>query len=170
MISSREFRDGMARFVEAVTIVATDGPAGRAGLTATAVAPVTDAPPTILVCANRSGRSHELIRANGAFSVCLLGAGQREIARAFAAPSAPGADRFASAAWTRLTTGAPVLAGAPVAFDCRLSDEKEVGTHAVFFGEVVAVAQGPEQPILLYGGRDWRSLEVSVADLLKAAE
>jgi flavin reductase len=170
MISSVQFRDGMARFVEAVTIVATDGPAGRAGLTATAVAPVTDAPPTLLVCANRSGRSHELIRANGAFSVCLLGAGQREVARAFASAAGRRADRFEGTAWTRLVTGAPVLAGAPVAFDCRLSDAKDVGTHAVFFGEVVAVAHGPEQPVLLYGGRDWRALDLSVADLFKAAE
>ncbi len=36
----------MARLAAAVNIVTTDGPAGRAGFTATAVCSVTDEPPT----------------------------------------------------------------------------------------------------------------------------
>ena len=37
----------------AVNIITTDGPAGRAGFTASAVCSVTDTPPTLLVCLNR---------------------------------------------------------------------------------------------------------------------
>ncbi len=44
------FRDAMAHVGAAVNIITTDGPAGRAGFTASAVCSVTDTPPTLLVC------------------------------------------------------------------------------------------------------------------------
>ena len=47
------FRDAMACVGAAVNIITTDGPAGRAGFTASAVCSVTDSPPTLLVCLNR---------------------------------------------------------------------------------------------------------------------
>lgn len=50
----QSFRDAMAHVGAAVNIITTDGPAGRAGFTASAVCSVTDAPPTLLVCLNRS--------------------------------------------------------------------------------------------------------------------
>lgn len=40
------FRDAMAHVGAAVNIITTDGPAGRAGFTASAVCSVTDTPPT----------------------------------------------------------------------------------------------------------------------------
>ncbi len=53
-IVREHYRDAMARLGAAVSIVTTDGPAGRAGFTASAVCSVTDDPPTLLVCMNRS--------------------------------------------------------------------------------------------------------------------
>ena len=47
------FRDAMACVGAAVNIITTDGPAGLAGFTASAVCSVTDSPPTLLVCLNR---------------------------------------------------------------------------------------------------------------------
>jgi Conserved protein/domain typically associated with flavoprotein oxygenases, DIM6/NTAB family len=41
------FRNAMARLGSAVNIITTDGPAGRAGFTASAVCSVTDTPPTL---------------------------------------------------------------------------------------------------------------------------
>jgi hypothetical protein len=55
-VSREQFRDAMARLGAAVNIVTTDGTAGRAGFTASAVCSVTDDPPTLLVCLNRSSR------------------------------------------------------------------------------------------------------------------
>ena len=40
------FRDAMAHVGAAVNIITTDGPAGRAGFTASAVCSVTDTPPS----------------------------------------------------------------------------------------------------------------------------
>lgn len=48
-VDKQDFRDAMARLGSAVNIITTDGPAGRAGFTASAVCSVTDTPPTLLV-------------------------------------------------------------------------------------------------------------------------
>ena len=61
----QDYRDAMARLAAAVNIITTDGPSGRAGFTATAVCSVTDEPPTLLVCLNRSASAHPIVTANG---------------------------------------------------------------------------------------------------------
>jgi flavin reductase len=43
-VRRQEFRDGTIRFGAAVNIITTDGPAGRSGMTASAVVSVTDDP------------------------------------------------------------------------------------------------------------------------------
>ena len=48
--AAQAFREAMAQVASAAHIVTTLGAGGRAGLTATAVASVSDAPPTVLVC------------------------------------------------------------------------------------------------------------------------
>ena len=48
----------MARLGAAVNIITTDGPGGKRGFTASAVCSVTDSPPTLLVCLNRSSDSN----------------------------------------------------------------------------------------------------------------
>ncbi len=78
------FREGMSCFAEAVTIVTTDGPAGLAGATATAVTSVSDNPPTILVCLNRTSKSAPRFVANGVFCVNALMPEHRELADVFA--------------------------------------------------------------------------------------
>ncbi|WP_198511682.1 flavin reductase, partial [Bacillus subtilis] len=51
-VEKTEFRNAMSRLGAAVNIITTEGPAGRAGFTASAVCSVTDSPPTLLVCLN----------------------------------------------------------------------------------------------------------------------
>src|SRR4051794_17433238 len=57
VVDALRFRDGMSRVAASVHVVTTAGPAGRAGFTATAVAPVTDSPASLLVCIDAAGRS-----------------------------------------------------------------------------------------------------------------
>src|SRR4051794_4940366 len=116
------FREGMSRVAGAVHVVTTDGPAGRAGFTATAVTPVTDSPASLLVCVNTAARSARALMANGVFCVSALGAADAAIADAFAGRSGlQGSDRFTLGRWENLATGAPVLTTSLVSFDCRLA-------------------------------------------------
>ncbi len=70
------FRDAMAHVGAAVNIITTDGPAGRAGFTASAVCSVTDTPPTLLVCLNRSASVWPVFSEHHTLCVNTLAAGQ----------------------------------------------------------------------------------------------
>jgi flavin reductase (DIM6/NTAB) family NADH-FMN oxidoreductase RutF len=153
------FRDGMSRVPGAVHLVATDGPAGRGGFTATAVASVADTPPTLLVCANGTNRSCERLVANGVLTVNALAHADEALALAFAGRTGLyGEDRFALGAWERLATGAPALASSLVSFDCRVIEARPVATHLVIFGEVVDIRLGAPGPALVYRARGFHGV------------
>jgi flavin reductase (DIM6/NTAB) family NADH-FMN oxidoreductase RutF len=65
-------------------------------------------------------------------------------------------ERFSLGEWTTLKTGAPVLASAVVAFDCRVIEIKAVASHNVVFGAVEAVRLGPAGPALVYHDRAYK--------------
>lgn len=159
-IERKEFRDAMSRLPAAVNIITTDGPAGRGGFTASAVCSVTDSPPTLLVCMNRSVSSFEAFQKNGVLCVNTLCAAQQDLSSVFAGyTGVDGVARFESGEWGTLITGAPVLLGAMVAFDARITDMVEKGTHLVLFAEVEAIRleEGVDEA-LLYFARDYRKV------------
>ena len=151
-----EFRNAMARLGAAVNIVTTDGPAGRAGFTASAVCSVTDDPPTLLVCMNRGSSAAAAVQGNGVLCVNTLRAGHEEISNAFAGfTGLEGLDRFNHGSWGVLETGAPALADAAVSFDCRVTEVLEKGTHSVLFAEVAAVRVSAAAGGLIYFSRGY---------------
>lgn len=156
------FRDAMSRLGAAVNIVTTGGPAGRAGFTASAVCSVTDSPPTLLVCMNKGVSGAPLFAANGTLCVNTLCPEQQELSGVFAGMTGvDGEARFAEggAVWHPMVTGAPALDRALVAFDCRITDSLEKGTHQVLFCEVEAIRVGAaDAPGLFWFARGYRSL------------
>jgi len=154
----------MARLGAAVSVITTTGPAGDAGFTASAVCSVTDDPPTLLVCMNRDSSLHDAFKANRVLCVNTLAAEQEALSPLFAGlTDTPMPQRFDAAAWTRLVTGAPVLAGAVVSFDCRITQVVEVGTHSVMFCEVQAIQAGERHEGLIYFGRSYHRITVAAA-------
>lgn len=153
------FREAMAEVASAVHVVTTVTPAGRFGLTATAFSSVSDAPPTVLVCIERSSRTLASIVASGIFCVNTLPAHEVELAEIFASRrSITGEGRFATAEWDSLATGAPALRNALAAFDCRLVATHDIATHRVLIGEVVALGGQGKGGSLLYRRRHFEAL------------
>ena len=153
------FREGMSRLGAAVNLIATDGPSGRHGFTASAVCSVTDAPPTLLVCMNRGVRSHDAFLQNGCLSVNVLTGAHETLSGVFADRTVDMVTRFAAADWSVGGTGAPVLTSAIASFDCRIGAVSAVGTHSVLFCDVVAVLLGEEDAGgLVWFGRSYHRL------------
>ena len=141
--SRQRFREAMSRLGAAVNIITTKGPDGDTGFTASAVCSVTDDPPTLLVCVNKNASQHDTIKAAGILCVNVLAHEHQELAPVFASVgNVPMAERFALAKWQRLATGAPVLESAAAAFDCKIDQIVEVGTHSVLFCAVQALHLG----------------------------
>lgn len=149
-----DFRNAMARLGAAVNIVTTDGPAGRAGFTASAVCSVTDDPPTLLVCMNRGSSAAAAMQGNGVLCVNTLRGGHEGLSNAFAGfTGLDGHARFGEGVWDSLATGAPCLQDAAVNFDCRITEVMEKGTHLVLFAEVARVRMSEEAGGLIYFSR-----------------
>ncbi|WP_454688084.1 flavin reductase [Achromobacter aloeverae] len=158
MIDKASYRQAMSGLGAAVNVITSDGEAGRAGCTVSAVCSVTDDPPTLLVCINRASKNNAIIRENGNLCVNVLAGDQSHIAMQFATKDVPMDTRFASASWERLETGAPALVDSVAALDCAVISMNEVGTHTVFYCEIKALRSSPSRDGLMYFGRDFHRL------------
>lgn len=151
-VTSDAYREAMSGLAAAVNLVTTDGPAGRAGFTATAVCSVTDAPPTLLVCVRRDSSVSAVFQTNEVLCVNTLAVHHRPVADLFGGRT-PVDTRFAAARWRPGGTGSPILVGASAWFDCRIAQVMNVGTHAVLFCSVLEVGFGKTREKLVYVGR-----------------
>lgn len=158
--SKGDFRSAMARLGAAVNIITTDGPAGRAGFTASAVCSVSDEPPSLLVCLNRSASVYQTFKRNAVLCVNVLGAGHQNISNLFGGKTSMD-ERFAAATWHAGVSGSPVMEQACVSFDCRLKQITEVGTHDILICEVVAIQSTAQTHSLIYFNRQYHELQAS---------
>ena len=156
-IDKQVFRDAMACLGAAVNIITTDGPAGQAGFTASAVCSVTDSPPTLLVCLNRGASVWPVFNDNRTLCVNTLNAGQESLSNLFGGKT-PMAERFAAARWQTGDTGCPRLDDALASFDCRISQVVSVGTHDILFCEIVAITRHPVPQGLVWFDRGYHAL------------
>jgi flavin reductase (DIM6/NTAB) family NADH-FMN oxidoreductase RutF len=158
-IAPPQFREAMSRLGAAVHLVTTAGPAGMAGITATAVCSVSDQPATLLVCVHRRSQATTLFHENKVLCVSTLGADSEGLADLFAGRTGARMDeRFGAAEWTTLETGAPALTSAVVAFDCRIIETKAVATHNIFIAAVVAMRLGEPGAALVYHDRAYKQV------------
>ena len=159
-VAGDRFREAMSRVGGAVHVVTTAGALGRAGATMTAVTSVSDDPPTVLVCINRTGRLAAVLRGNGVFCVNTLVAGHEGLADVFAGRG--GLDheaRFGHGRWLGGDLGTPILDGARVSLECRVAELREIGSHTVVFGRVEAVHLGAATDPLIWVDRGYRVVE-----------
>ena len=157
-MNEQQFLDAMAMAATGVTIVTTNGPEGRAGLTVSAFTSVSASPPLVLVCINRKNAIVDKITSHEAFSINLLAEAQIGLSEIFAGRA--GVERetgFTSENWQETEHGQLLLPSASAGFDCALHAHQDAGTHRIFIGEVRAVHLG-ESPALAYSRRDYRKL------------
>jgi flavin reductase len=158
-VDPARFKEAMSRVAAAVHIVTTDGPAGLGGITATSVASITVEPPMLLFCINKISSSYARMVENGVFCINALAPSHEALSNVFAGRTDERLDaRFETGEWRKLATGAPALAGAVAAFDCRLVETKEVATHVIMVGVVEAVDYGTEGEGLAYVHRKYKTV------------
>lgn len=153
-----EFRNAMAQLGSAVSVITTDGPAGKFGFTASAVCSVTDQPPTLLVCMNRNSFANAPFKQNGALCVNVLSGAHQALSGIFANASLRSEERFAHDRWQVMASGAPVLSSAVACFDCVIDHCHEVGSHTVFYCQVQAIRISEQPRGLVYFNRRYHTV------------
>jgi flavin reductase (DIM6/NTAB) family NADH-FMN oxidoreductase RutF len=153
------FIEGMARAATFVSVVTTDGAAGRAGVTVSSMTSVAadGAGPSLLFCVHHKSAAAPVLMANRAFCANLLHENQQDLADLFSSRSrAEGAGRFDHAAWVTGQGGQPVLAGATASFECVIATALLWDTHYIIVGKVTEVRLSDDPAALLYGQRAYR--------------
>lgn len=153
VIDATEYRDVIGHFATGVAIVTCQGEEGPAGLTTNAVTSLSLDPPLMLVCLDRSTKTHPRLLEARAFAINIIrhAPGAEELCRLFAGKSER---KFDDVDWREGMTGAPILHGASLShLECELEVTYEGGDHTIFIGRVVAAVRGEGDPILFYRGR-----------------
>lgn len=145
----------MGCFATGVTIVTVDLNGEIHGMTANAFASVSLAPLLVLVCVDRTARTHAHLHAKKRFGVNVLAENQRPISEYYARleSSQERADAEAGARFDRTAHGTPMLHGSLAYLECRLQSTQEAGDHTIFIAEVEDVVVRQGQPLLFFRGK-----------------
>lgn len=162
--SAQAFRDAMSRLVAPVALVTTSGPAGRHGLTVSALCSASAEPPSVLLCLNRDSRSHAAFVENGVVGISLLAPGDEALAMRFASSRVTQDEKFSSHDWQEPEGRPPVLASAAVWLTGRVAAFYSAGTHDILLCHVEEIG-APAQDVtgLAWFGRDFHALSVQPA-------
>lgn len=143
------YKLAMRRLAATVTIVTAGREGRRFGMTATAVTSVTTAPPTLLICVNRSASIHEIIAESGRFCINILGTHHAELVGPFGG-SVEGEARFLHGGWSADVDGTPYLEDSQASLFCAIKQSVDYGSHSIIIGEVHAVVLSGDIAPLLY--------------------
>ncbi|MEP3053173.1 flavin reductase family protein [Ascidiaceihabitans sp.] len=162
--TSQEFIAAMRTVASSVSVVTTDGDAGRYGATVSAFCSVSANPPTVLVCLNAASTIAAKVSDNRAFCVNVLPDHASYIADRFAGRHDTFIqDRFEGMDVTGPDFG-PVhgLAGA-TSLQCQLTQAVMEGTHLICIGRVTQIALGSEMPLTYLAGQYQTSVPTKAA-------
>lgn len=146
-VDRTDFLAAMRNVANSVTIVTTDGLAGKNGATVSSFCSVSADPPTLLVCLNRTGSTSHSIRENGQFCVNVLSETQTEIAIQFASHDADKISLFKDERWTTGNGTSPSLRLA-TSFFCAINEIVEATSHDIIIGAVRSVSIGAHNPLV----------------------
>lgn len=94
-------------------------------------------PPLVVVGVKADSGTYKAVKAAQAFALNMLGKDQKQLAFTFFRPADVSDGKLSGQSYRKGTTGAPILADAPGAIECRVTAIVEHGDHHVVVGEVV---------------------------------
>jgi 3-hydroxy-9,10-secoandrosta-1,3,5(10)-triene-9,17-dione monooxygenase reductase component len=144
------FRDTLGHFASGVVVVTGAGAGRPAGLTCQSFCSVSIDPPLIAISPSVNSGSWRSIARAGHFAVSVLSHDQRELCLTFGRGGQR--DKFATIAWHRAPSGAPLIHGALAWLDCRIEAVHPAGDHYLVLGRVDHLRAADGEPLLFYRG------------------
>ncbi|HEX7151205.1 MAG TPA: flavin reductase family protein [Thermoanaerobaculia bacterium] len=148
-IDDAQFKLAMSHFASGVTVVTTAHEGQLYGMTVASFASLSLHPPLVLVCIEKSVKTHDAIVHAKQFGVSILGVHQSDLSGRFASKTE---DKFSGITIHRGELDVPLLTGAICTLECRVSESLPGGDHTIFVGRVVNSAVSDGQPLVY-----WRS-------------
>lgn len=139
----------MATVASTVTVVTTDGSAGRFGQTVSSFCSVSADPPRMLVCLRSKSPICNAIDGNDCFAINVVPVHQISVANTFAGRvETSGGYDFSKQDWLEDRMGCPVLRLATATFSCALQSRVVSATHHIYIGNVVSVEIAQTPPLI----------------------
>ncbi len=150
IVDRDDFIAAMRHVAASVTVVTTNGPAGKHGATVSAFASVSADPPTVMVCLRSDSRIAKAVKDNGKFAVCVLPKGAKDTALRFAGnDDLQVENRFSDV--PHKDWDAPHIEDS-TSFSCSVSQAVEQGSHTAFFGVVTWAGSSKAAPLVYFEG------------------
>ncbi|OYX58036.1 MAG: hypothetical protein B7Y86_03210 [Brevundimonas subvibrioides] len=143
------FKQAMRRHAGRVCIVTCRDGQDINGMAVTSATSCSMAPPSVLVCLNKTASLLPLIQSAGVFGLTVLAAHHEGIAAAFSRKPS-GAARFAHGSWTTDGDSQPWLEDALANMSCRVEQTIAYGTHVAMIGRIVDVQLAQDGASLVY--------------------
>jgi flavin reductase (DIM6/NTAB) family NADH-FMN oxidoreductase RutF len=158
VIDPERLRSVLRLWASGVTVVTAQHQGVLHGMTVSSFSSVSLDGSLVAVNIERRTRTHRLISESGSFAICILQAGQRDLAQRFGGALPDHADRFSGLDYSLGELGNPIPAGCLAAMECKIAAAHPAETHTVFLGEVFAVQFAEAGTPLLYFNRKYRQL------------
>jgi flavin reductase (DIM6/NTAB) family NADH-FMN oxidoreductase RutF len=150
-IDMKQFWQAIGQRATGSTIVTARSEAGPAGLLGLSATHLCADPPIMMVSVDKRTSALPTILEARHFAINYLSSAQRSLADIFGGKSdLKAADRFTTASWGRLATGAPTLDGAVGVIDCELVETIERYNVVIVLGSVVATSSNPDAAPLVH--------------------
>lgn len=94
-------------------------------------------PPLVVVAVKADSGAYALMKATKTFALNMLGKDQKELAFTFFEPAQVAGGKVSGQDYRRGVSGAPLLASAPAAVECKVTAIVEQGDHHIVVGEVI---------------------------------
>lgn len=146
-IDDARFKLAMSHFASGVTVVTTEHEGTRYGMTVASFASLSLHPPLVLVCIEKSVKTHDAIAGAGRFGVSMLAQAQADISGRFASKSD---DKFSGIAVRTGELGVPLIEGAICTLECRVHASLPGGDHTIYVGEVVDAQTADDAPLVYF--------------------
>ena len=151
-VDADTFRAVFGSWTTGVTIVTSRHEERVQGMTVSAFSEVSLDPPLVLVCADKSTITNELIEGSGVFSVSVLAEDQEALSNRFASKKYEH-ERFVGLDCAEGRTGCPRIPGAIAWIDCRVSQSIDAGDHWIYVGRIEDAEATDRAPLLYCRGR-----------------
>lgn len=146
-VDESEFKRAMSHFASGITVVTTEAGGEKFGMTVASFASLSLQPPLVLVCLEKTPRTHDAIVAAGKFAVNILSTRQCDVSTIFATKTG---DRFEGIGSHAGALGLPLIDGALASVECKLYAQLPGGDHSIFVGEVIATEFNEGSPLIYY--------------------
>lgn len=136
-IDQQQFRAALGRFASGVTVVTTIDEGVDHAMTASAFTSVSLDPPQVLVCAHKTSRFHEAVRASGRWGVTILSDHGRADSAWFADRGRPLENQLERVGHHRSPGGFALLDSGIAWMECWTSAIHDGGDHSIIVGDVL---------------------------------